>query len=253
MHLNELTVKTTPEGTDQIRLMQVGPPGSGKTYSAVTTFPDPYVIDIDRGLTSPDIRILEVKSFPLWDAAYRKTKFNTIKMSECVIKIITESKSLTASSTLILDSISTLSDGVAADLWAVTPLGKDKQPDGYWFWDNWGDWWLGLCQLLNNLQCNVVVNAHESEVRESDSGKLMFFRWLLAGQKFSPRMSQYFTDVFRMKKFATTSGTGQATTVKEEYMWQIKADYQFPFAKTRISSDKLYVPATYKSLATGGK
>lgn len=245
-----------------IRLLLVGIPGSGKTYSTASTFPNPIVFDVDNGLQSKDIRALNVPSISMWNPALRAEMQASLKptsvpkhyskfinlpgMAGLMIKfMLVEGPKFTPDQTIIFDSISTISDAVEADLWEITPLGKDKQPDGFWFWDAWADWWCQFSTLVTELKCNVVVTAHEAEVRDSETGRVLAYKWMLAGQKFSPRLSQFFTDTFR--QLCEVKEDIATKKVTKTYSWQVLPSPQFPYCKTRMGVNSMSVPATYKS------
>lgn len=252
MHLPTYVMDTSTKVTPQIRLLNTGIPKSGKTESAIT-FPGPLVLDYDNGLTSPRLRDKKIANLPMYDPAFIKKNWgglvtNTKRgVADATLQFLrTEGMKMSADQTLIFDTLSTFADALEADLWAITPLGKDKQPDGFWFWDAWGTWWCDFCTLLTQLPCHVVVNAHEAEVRDAETGRVLSYKWMLAGQKFSPRLSQFFTDVFR-QTVITEDLPGPEKRVKETYMWQVKKDQLFPYCCTRIDTDKKFLPATYGS------
>lgn len=225
-----------------IRLLLVGPPKWGKTYSVVKTFPNPIVVDFDNGLTA----IKGVDVAPFYDDEWLKKMLpGTIMKSNALIQfLLKHATQLSSDQTLVLDSLSTITDELNRDLTKLQPKGKDGKPDGYWYWNQWGDWLRGFCIILTTLKCNVVLIAHEVEVRDGEDGKLTGYRWLLDGKKFSPRLSQFFTDVFRQTK-ETKEVAGK---VIETYKWQVKQTTLFPYANTRMTCDTLYIPADYNEM-----
>lgn len=151
---------------------------------------------------------------------------------------------LTNQQTIILDSVSTIGDAVMAQLEKMAPVGKTGEKDGFWIWKMWAEWWRTMVTQLTTLSCHVVVCAHEVEHRDAETGRLLGYKWLMKGQDFSPRMAQFFTDVFRQTK-KSTEANGK---VKEEYMWQVKADNLFPFACSRMSIEDKLIPANFAEL-----
>jgi len=244
MHIPQTTKHTNELTSPQTRLFLVGPPKFGKTWSALT-FPNPFVVDFDNGLTASELRDRKIPFAPFYSMDYIK---NTIKQQNKTNALNwflqNEATKFTAEQTLIFDSVSTIGDAVAEDLEKQTPISKTGEKDGFWFWKMWSLWWNGFCTKMIDLKCNVVVIAHEQEIRDSETGKLLSYKWILKGQDFSPRMPQFFTDVFRQVKTTKPSGEGKVELV---FQWQVHPTTQFPFACTRMNTKELFVPANYSS------
>ncbi len=166
----------------------------------------------------------------------------------------THAVKMTAEQTLVIDSLSTLADAVATDLDQRTPINKSGEKDGFWFWKQWSVWFCDFCTKITELQCNVVLTCHEQEIRDSETGRVLGYKWILKGQDFSPRLSQFFTDVFRqtvdMKQIA-----GEKPKVEKTFKWQVNPDTLFPLCCTRIQTNEKYLPANYTSFKStqGGK
>jgi len=243
MHTPTYNKKTTELVSPQTRLFLVGPPKSGKTYAAVT-FPNPTVIDFDSGLTNKDIREHGINFLPFYSESFihdimkQQNKVNALSLF-----LKEEAPKFTFEQTLIFDSVSTIGDSLMEDIERRCPITKSGEKDGFWIWKMWSLWWQNFCSRLLDLKCNVVVIAHEQEVRDSETGKLLAYKWLLKGQDFSPRMAQFFTDVFRqVKKSEEANGK-----IKIEYLWQVHGDTLFPFACTRMNVDTKLVKANFSS------
>lgn len=244
MHLPQNTKQTSELTAPQTRLFLIGPPKSGKTFAAAT-FPNPFFLDFDSGLTSKELRERNLPHMPFYDTKFVKEVLKQQnKMNGLNWFLQNEAGKFTNEQTLVLDSISTIGDAVTEELDRVTPIGKTGEKDGFWFWKSWALWWQGLCTKLIDLKCNVVVIAHEQEIRDSETGKVLSYMWMLKGKDFSPRMGQFFTDVFRQTKKSSESG-GKVTV---EYLWQVHPTAQFQTACTRMKIDTLTVPATYESI-----
>jgi hypothetical protein len=248
MNLPQYVQKTSATDPKQIRLLLVGPPKYGKTWAS-TTFPNPIFLDIDNSFTSAELSKMGLNVIPLHDPAFRKKHWPAdSKLSSCVVAAIKDLASkLDGTSTIVLDSMSSISNVVEDELWLRVPVGKDGKPDGYAFWEMWADWWCGLCILMTQYTCHFVLTAHEAEIRDGDNGKIVGYRWLLPGQKFSPNMSSYFTDVFRQTRETKETGIGLTRTVQDVYMWQVRGDSKYNYCCTRMKTDKMFLPATYKS------
>jgi len=239
----------------QIRLLLMGIPGSGKTYSTVTTFPNPVVLNVDNNCDNRDILALKPIIIPFYKPEVRQAvspgtfkKGKPCMADSISIWLNTEGSQLTSEQTLIIDSVSTIADGVSEDLWATVPIGKDGEPNGFVYYDLWADWWCGFCTILKDkLQCNVVMIMHEEEIRDKETGRVLKYEWLLEGKKFSPRMGQFFTDVFRASVLTKESGGTEKPQVERVFRWQVMPDDKFPQCKTRLNTKEKFVPATYKS------
>lgn len=253
MHLPSYA-KPVSEESHQIRLLLVGAPGSGKTYTTLSTFPNPLCIDADRGLQNKDIKKLNPNSIPFYDKSVRKAmapgKFrespNFGNMADQLTTFLTvEGPKFSADQTLIFDSGSSIADNVSKDLWATCPVTKEREPDGFKYWESWAIWWTGFCDKLKELQCHVVLTMHEEEIRDRQTGRILKYDWILPGKMFSFRMPQFFTDVFRQvaNTKETVAGSGK---YDREFLWQVLPDDKFS-AKTRMNTDRKFVPATYKS------
>lgn len=233
----------------QIRLLLVGIPKSGKTFSTVTTFPNPVVADLDNGYTAADLRALQLPSLEFYNPEWLKKHYSGMSAANAFNKFLAdEAPKLTRDQTLVIDGLSSLADAVRDHLDKITPKGKDGNPDGFWFWKQWSIWFQQFCVRLTTLKCHVVLIAHEQEIRDSETGRVLSYKWLLQGQEFSHRLSQFFTDVFRQTR--TTKELvkpGPITEVTSTYEWQIAPDTKFPYCCTRMSSPAKFVPASFKS------
>lgn len=242
------TTQDNSESSGQVRLLLMGPPKWGKTWSALT-FPNPVVLDFDRGLTNPPANTIYI---PFWNKDFVKTQLKQV--AGCPITALTqwlntEAEKLSEDQTLFIDSLSTLADSLTDVLDKRTPVSKNGEKDGFWFWKEWSVWLRNFCVKLQQLRCNVVVTCHEEEIRDSETGRVLSYKWMLKGKDFSARLSQYFTDVFRQTRIGVESAAGPDKTVKYNYYWQVAADSTFPLCCTRIKTSKKMLPATYSSFS----
>lgn len=246
-----------------IRLLLVGPPGSGKTCAAAT-FPNPLFLNFDNNLKSAEI--LLGKSFanlPFYDEPWIRTQYpklhptptSPLKVSSALTTFLNSAEiaAMTQEDTLVIDSLSTLGDAVFKDITAITPKSsKTGEADGHWFWKTWAEYFCALCTKLKSLRCHVVLIAHENEIRDSETGRVISYKFVLQGQLFSPRLPQFFTDMYRQtletKPLAGGSALDKTTLrVEENYLWQIKTSTLF-LCKTRIRTQNQFVKAHYKSI-----
>jgi hypothetical protein len=235
------------------RLLLIGLSGAGKSYSTEMTAPNPVVLDVDNNL--PPETAGRISIVPMCDREWIKASMRVANVPEGIMHfILNEAKKMTLQQTLVIDTLSTVCDELRRVLEPRMPKGKDGNPDGFWFWREWAKWLCDFCSALKMLKCNVVLIAHETEMRETDTGKMLGYLWWLPGQEFSPRLPSFFTDVFRQVKI-TQSATGMKlvgemdgkTQVKIEYLWQVHPTQAFPAAKTTIKTNQLMVPATWDS------
>ncbi len=238
------TLKTSVIEQPQIRLLLVGPPKSGKTFSAAS-FPAPTFIDFDSGLTSKELRDKNLDFLPFYDEAFIKDKLKQQNRPNALTWFLTtEAPKFGPGQTLVFDSASTIADAVSDSLWKQAPLGKDGNKDGFWYWKQWATWWRGFAGQLLTLKCHVVLTAHEQEIRDGETGRVLSYKWMLPGQEFSPRLGQFFSDVVRQVKTSTVSTDGKASA---NYQWQVVGDNLFPFACSRMKTDTKFVKADYSS------
>lgn len=256
MALPSYAIKTSTEVDPQIRLLLVGPPKSGKTFSAAT-FPNPLFVDFDNGLTSKDLREKQMAQLPFYSEEFLRKQYpklnvgNMLRPASSFVEFLnsTEIRQMTVSDTLVIDSLSTLSDAVKAELTPNIPKNKDGTPDNFWFWREWSAWFCALCTKLKSFKCHVVLIAHEQEIRDSETGRVTSYKFCLQGQEFSPRLPQFFTDIYRQTK-ESKPVAGQVDklkmTAEESYLWQVKTTPQF-LACSRMSTKNLYMPANFSS------
>lgn len=230
------------------RILAIGIPGSGKTYSICTTMPKVIVLDYDNQLDDVDVRAKVFAHYPMYDADWVKTQLkivgNPLEILEKVVNALRPG--LTPQHTLFTDSMSTFADALKENLEARS-LAQPVSDRSFWFWREWSKAWRSLCTLLKSLPCNVAMSAHESEIRDDETGRLQKYGWILQGKEFTPRIPQFFTDVVRqVHNVAADPKTGAIT--KEEWLWQIKPTADAPHIKSRCRSNSLFIPARWSEL-----
>jgi len=228
------------------RILVVGIPGSGKTFSGCTTMPKPIVIDYDNQIDDPRCLNGVAGYYPMWDDAFVKNELKLVgtplQKFEALINLL--APKLTPEYTIFPDSMSTLADKLKENLEARLPT--EGKGDNYWFWREWSKAWRLVCTKLKEVRCNVYFTAHESEIRDDATGRLEKFGWILQGREFTPRIPQFFTDVVRQTHLVKTDKDGKIE--REEWLWQIKPTDQFPCAKSRCKQSKLQIPATWEEI-----
>lgn len=255
----------------QIRLGIQGFAGTGKTFSAMG-FQNPVVLNIDRGLGAHIGRddIIEV---PVWDKEYRKKIMvdprQADNIKECITKwILTEGTKLEQDQTLVIDGITGIQN--AYHKWyaanpVLTKAGKE---------DDWGEWRLKLtyfgelCELLKQLNCDVIVICHEIDKKEKDGSYSGKIRPLLRGG-YGDEIVGQFSDWFRQLTMAKPTDYSKIdaqklrnwgmTSVKEYedmcnlfprdtvYFWQLDSDDIFDGKCSSLINFPKYIPATAKA------
>lgn len=249
MYTPPSAIKSSTIEIPQIRLLLVGIPKSGKTYSVATTFPGVVVADFDNGYTANDLRGKDIPLLNFYDPEWVKKVYPGKSSANAFSDFLAnEATKFERGQTLVIDGLSSLSDAVREHLDKITPKGKDGNPDGFWFWKQWSIWFQQFCVRLTTLKCHVVLIAHEQEIRDSETGRVLSYKWLLQGQEFSHRLSQFFTDVMRQTKTTTeVTKPGPIVEVTNKFEWQIAPDTKFPYCCTRMNSNQKFVPATFAS------
>jgi len=232
----------------QRRLLLCSEPGEGKTYTSITTSPNPIVCDIDKGITDPRLVALNIPTFPIWDDEWRKNTLKKEVKCNAVMEIIkSHASNLTHEQTLIIDSLSSLQDDVAEYLWKIAPQNKEGQRDPFGYWETVKDWWIAFFTSLSALQCHVILTAHLGELKHKDNPALTIgYRPLIDGS-IKNVIGRFFTDVIRQHAVEKKSGDNITT----EYKWQVKSDSMFK-STSRIECNGLFIPADFNKMI-GGK
>ena len=227
------------------RILLIGQSGHGKTTSAMKDFKGKIVYADGENNVPPEFSSREdILYLPFHDTSWVKKNFpaapNVTKAFLGFLDFSGPVRQLTSEYLFVTDSLSWLADELNVYLTSITPKSKNTGEDnGHWYWREWAQYWSDLCSRIKRLQCSFVLTAHEHELLETDTGKLQGYRWWLPGKQFTPRLPQFFTDVFRQIR----RQKGDAY----EYVWQIMGTSQFPAAKTTMRVSKPEVPATWKS------
>jgi len=264
---NSITLdKAKPQ---QIRLGLQGYPGTGKTWSSLT-FPNPIVLDIDRGLGA-HLGRNDVVQVPFYDPEFVKTIIPTQGYNirdALTYWIDKEGRKLEADQTLILDGISGIESNYHF-MWRKQPtLTKTGVIDDRDEWTKKITYFGELTDLLISLRCHVVVITHEAETKTKDNVyDSMKVRPLLTGQA-GNRLLSKFTDWFRQHasdkptpgvavaedklaqwgmnaaEFAAMCKEFPRNTV---YYWQTEGDAAFDGKASSLVNFPRYIPANYKN------
>lgn len=258
----------------QIRLGIQGYPKTGKTHSALT-FPNPVVIDIDRGMGS-HVGRSDVIQIPFFEVEFcRKIdpQYHPSKLKDVLVKWLdTEGRKLTSSQTLVLDGNTGLQN--AYHRWYETNkqlfLTKSGAVNEFAEWTVKRTYFGEIMELLKTLNCNIVYICHEVDQKDKNSpqgpsysGKV---RPLLTGS-FGDELGSHFTDWFRQHATdkpnyntwtdADTVKWGMNKVEHEKwtktfprntmYYWQTESDSIFDGASSSLKGHPRFVPADYST------
>jgi hypothetical protein len=251
MYKPELAVDISMEHNSQIFLGIQGPPGCGKTTAALT-FPNPVVINWDRGLRGHVDR-KDVIQFPMYDKSFITDKLgikpagshklpNITKAIECLLH--DHCSKLEKDQTLVWDTWSSHQD--AFDAWNTeVPYYTDKgKIDEYEAWDVKLKHARKVHDLFRSLPCNVLVLFHISQMRDKESGRLLDKEQPLMTGKFTAELKKNYPFFFKM---FVREGSDKQT----EWVWQTKSDNTFDAKCCTPVGDKIpnIIPAKYEVLA----
>jgi hypothetical protein len=274
MTINDTIVELNKLPKQPIRLLLQGPPGEGKTWSALT-FPNPIIRNFDNKLSGyqnefPDSKIrvvnfdenLVVKILCVSNMGFGKPNNpnKPLNIKDAARKWLEVfGKELTENDTLIEDSWTSLQNkfDIQMSMDHEIPVSKKTgEKDGYYFWKMKMAYANELTDLYKTLKCNTVVICHEVQERNEDgflTGKL---KPLMQGG-FADQMAGQFTDAYRqicltkdMKKEYLDKyelSLGRKIIGEREYFWQTKSSGIFT-ACLSVKGLKDIVPATYESL-----
>lgn len=182
-----------------IALLVVGGAGCGKSTLA-SLFPRPYFLDIDKNLAGPK---------KVWREEYKKdcpVLFDHIDVDDNgkeipmpqqylrFAKLLKEAASGDWCDTIVIDTTTSLSDVIMADVLRQSPTktGKMEIP-------SWGEYlfmWKKLISLLRACPKNVIFNGHY-EIQKNDLDQVLRYAFALPG-KIGELLPGMFTDVWRL-------------------------------------------------------
>lgn len=264
----------------QIRLLLQGFFGTGKTKGALT-FPNPVVLNLDRGLGGHQDRT-DVIEVPFYDDNWVRDwsgdlAYNNVQLKDKLIKWTEqEAVKLTEEQTLVFDGNTGLQN--AYHKWFSKNQSKFMtsagQVDGFAEWKIKRQYYGELMELFKTLKCHVVFICHEVDQKDkvpvgmpvSYSGKI---RPLLTGG-FGDELGSHFTDVFRahassrptdfksLKPDDVRRDWGMTVAQYEQfclsfprntiYYWQTDSDNIFDGKCSTLREYPKYLPPVYSSL-----
>lgn len=190
----------------QLRLGLQGPPGVGKTWAALL-FPNPIVLNIDRGLVAHQGR-KDVMEVPFYNPAFidkivpRSGSNCPPNRRDAILKWLgTEGQKLTSSQTLVVDSQTQLQTAFHAEYRINPVITKNGKIDDFAEWNLKIVYFGEIMDWLKSLKCNVVYICHETADRDKAGELNGMVRPLLTGQ-FADQLASHFTDWFRCLAYA---------------------------------------------------
>ena len=239
----------------QIRLGIQGFPGTGKTWAALT-FPNPIVLNLDRGLGA-HIGRADVIEIPFYDSKFSGGK-GQLK-DKLVEWIEREGTKLTAEQTLVFDGCSSLE--VAYHQWfaqnAMNFVTKSGKVDDFAEWQVKKKYFGELHELFKSLKCDFVFLSHESERADKPktvgepgqyTGKI---RPLLTGA-YGDIIVRDYTDWFRQH---SADKPKDFSTIKPETLvdWGMKSAAEFKAMCDTFPRNTIYFWETDGSSVFDGK
>lgn len=253
----------------QIRLALQGFGGTGKTWAALT-FPNPIVLNLDRGLGA-HVGRSDVIEVPMYDAAFcRSVNPNYKDLSDrkdIILKWLKEQATkLSPEQTLIIDNNSQIQNYYHQ--WyeknKMQWLSKDGKVDGFAEYKQKIAYYGEILEIIKALPCHVIYLCHETEASiGKNAGKI---RPLLTGQM-GDELMNHFTDFFRQisstkpdvsklsedvlanYKMTKDEMTKWLSTFPRNtvYYWQTDGDSNFDGKCSSMVNFPKYIPATYES------
>lgn len=238
-------------GPDYVKLLLLGSSGAGKTVNSMT-FPKPiHVMDFDNKISSAvkfyekdkdlleQVSVTQLGKMPIkGDVASKRdsrmTAFN--KELQKIYDLQNQKKPLPFK-TLVVDTITTLTDSILEDYRMVSQLAiKRPNPDQ----NSMSDYGLLINHFkqyltgLLALDCHVVFIGHTQLMKDDQTGSIT--NEVLMPGSLASKLGIYFEEVY----FAKVNTQGN-------HLWQTKSDSKTSFCRTqrKLAAE---IPANYAEL-----
>lgn len=198
----------------QLRVGLQGPPGCGKTWCSLT-FPNPIVLNFDRGLGAhvgrPDVQEIPFYDPKFVDSVKARTGLSSPpnRRDALLIWLSQHGTKLSCNQTLVIDSLTQLQNAFHSEYDINPTIARSGKIDEFAVWNQKVRYFGDLCDMLKALPCHVVLTSHETADRDKDGNYNGGVRPLLTGQ-FADQLASHFTDFFRCHAFAKPSGDRMA-------------------------------------------
>jgi len=266
---NTFTLSNAPTDS-QIRLGVQGYPKIGKTWGALT-FPNPIVLNLDRGLGAHRGRA-DVIDVPMYNPAFVDAiiKRDSLlappnRKDAILIWLAKEAPKLTCNQTLVVDSNTQLQNSFAAQYNLHPKISKQGKIDDFGLWAEKVNYYNEVCEQFKLLQCNIIFIIHETVARDDSGDITNGVRPLLTGQ-FGDQIAGHFTDWFRaiaigkpteankLKFKADYSLTDSelkewcdSTSNSTIYLWQTTSDSVAKCGSSTLVNAPKFILANYNS------
>jgi len=247
----------------QIRLGIQGYGGSGKTWAALT-FPNPIVLNLDRGLGA-HVGRSDVIEIPFYKPEFCGTA-NQLK-DKLLLWLEKEARKLQPNQTLVFDGCTSLQN--AYHKWfadnQMSFLTKGGKVDDFAEWAVKRKYYAEIMELFKTFQCNVIFIAHEADKKDKDGSYTGKIRPLLSGS-FGDELLNHFTDWYRQlvadkptgePKPETLAAFGMTSKEFTEmcssfprnsiYYWQLEGDSIFDAKCSSLVNFPRFIKADYQS------
>lgn len=241
----------------QRRILLCGEVGDGKTFTSMTTSPNPILVDFDNGVTDPRLVSLGIPHIRIYDSKYCKEVLKKDVRCNALKEFLkTDGPKFARNQTLIIDSLSSLQDDVLEYNWSVAKKIKvegsqEMQEDTRDWWYKNKEWWVEIFTYMMRLNCHVILTAHLAEkiqkIKNSESELMVGFGPMVSGSV-RHEIGRFFTDVIKQHTISKKVGDKIIT----EYLWQVKPDPMFK-TKCRAQTDSINIPASFNGLLALGQ
>lgn len=243
MYIPKGAMKAESISNPQVRLLIHGRPATGKTWAAAgPTTPGPVVLDLDGGCTTLKHHNPNAIVLPFYSADWLKANCNGLSTKDAVkVWLNTEARKLTREQTLVIDSLSAWQDCFHIELEKTPKITKQGGEDSFYIWGEKLKYFRDCHFVFATLTCNVIVIAHEREIRDDKTGVLLSKVLPSMTGSFADSLGRYYTDVFH--QFTTGGENGKPI----EYWWQVRGDSRYDL-KTRMTNCPDKIKAEWASL-----
>ena len=236
---------------DYFKGLILGASGSGKTIGAMTFPGEKLVMDFDNKISSaakfyagtPVIEQIDVNQYGKMavigdQKTGRKPRMRAFLDDLQVIFNLQNNKQPLPFKTLVVDTITTLTDSIMEDYRYVSQTGVKRPNADQNSQSDYGLLANHFKQIMTgclSLDCNVIFLGHTQLSKDETSG-IMTNEVLMPGQMAS-KLGIYFEEVY----FAKIDQKGR-------HVWQTKADGRTQFCRTQRKDLPAEIPASYSEL-----